>query len=414
MAVYHAIRTLSDVKEDPGSTPDDVARAQAELDRALAAVDHVSEASLLSRMNWWTVEYGLVGSLDDPKIYGAGLLSSVGESYHCLGRDVRKLPFSLSCTEVTYDITRPQPQLFVTPDFQALERELERFAATMAFRTGGAAGLSKARQARYTATVELDSGAQISGVLADFRADARGEPTFLRFSGPVALAQAGRELAGHDPSYHREGFSSPVGPLRGQARGADTLTDPELSRGRIEFASGVALEGRFTRSLRAPDGRALLATFEDCTVRHGDEVLFRPEWGTFDLACGTRVTSVFGGAADRPAWLRTQGAEPSRRVKPKSNLTPANRRLNELYAQVRAIREQNRAREAGPELGRIHAELEREFAGDWLLRLELLELAHAAGQHPEWEASARGALGRISRADPASGEMIRRGLELLR
>ena len=34
---------------------------------------------ILARMNWWTVEYGLVGDINNPKIYGAGLLSSVGE-----------------------------------------------------------------------------------------------------------------------------------------------------------------------------------------------------------------------------------------------------------------------------------------------------------------------------------------------
>ena len=37
-----------------------------------------SEMALLSRLQWWTVEYGLIGSLDQPKIYGAGLLSSSG------------------------------------------------------------------------------------------------------------------------------------------------------------------------------------------------------------------------------------------------------------------------------------------------------------------------------------------------
>ena len=42
--------------------------------------------ALLSRLHWWTVEYGLIGTLENPKIYGAGLLSSIGESVSASSR----------------------------------------------------------------------------------------------------------------------------------------------------------------------------------------------------------------------------------------------------------------------------------------------------------------------------------------
>ena len=77
LEVYEAVRALSDVKEHPASTVAQVADAQKRLDQAIAAVDHVSEATQLARMSWWTIEYGLVGDFNSPKIYGAGLLSSV-------------------------------------------------------------------------------------------------------------------------------------------------------------------------------------------------------------------------------------------------------------------------------------------------------------------------------------------------
>jgi phenylalanine-4-hydroxylase len=35
------------------------------------------------------VEYGLIGTLDNPKIYGAGLLSSIGESAWCMTDEVQ-------------------------------------------------------------------------------------------------------------------------------------------------------------------------------------------------------------------------------------------------------------------------------------------------------------------------------------
>ncbi len=47
--------------------------------------------------------------------------------------DVPKLPYGLNAIEYVYDITKPQPQLFVTPDFEHLKSVLDKFADTMAF-----------------------------------------------------------------------------------------------------------------------------------------------------------------------------------------------------------------------------------------------------------------------------------------
>src|SRR5512143_1699904 len=77
-AVYEAIRALSIVKEDPAASPDEVAAAERRLAEASASRRFVSESTRASRLYWWTAEYGLVGTLHDPKIYGAGLLSSIG------------------------------------------------------------------------------------------------------------------------------------------------------------------------------------------------------------------------------------------------------------------------------------------------------------------------------------------------
>jgi phenylalanine-4-hydroxylase len=40
----------------------------------------LSEMAQIRNLHWWTVEYGLIGTVENPKIYGAGLLSSIGES----------------------------------------------------------------------------------------------------------------------------------------------------------------------------------------------------------------------------------------------------------------------------------------------------------------------------------------------
>ena len=124
MELYDVIRKMSDLKEDPNSTQDEIEQVEKEFNEAAKAIVWVSEATKLARMNWWTSEYGLVGSLDDPKIYGAGLLSSVGESHDCLGPTVKKIPMSIDCIHYGYDVTEPHPQLFVTSDFKVLSNVL--------------------------------------------------------------------------------------------------------------------------------------------------------------------------------------------------------------------------------------------------------------------------------------------------
>lgn len=95
----------------------------------------LSEMSRIRNLHWWTVEYGLIGTIEDPKIYGAGLLSSIGESAWCMTEEVAKIPYSIEAADQSFDITKPQPQLYVTPDFARLSLVLEEFANTMALRT---------------------------------------------------------------------------------------------------------------------------------------------------------------------------------------------------------------------------------------------------------------------------------------
>ena len=211
VVLYEAIRILSDIKENPDTLPGDINRAEAGLKAAYAAVTHVSELAQLGRIAWWTAEYGLVGDLRHPKIYGAGLLSSVGESEKCLSNAVRKIPLTLDCVKQGFDITEPQPQLYVAESFDHLPSILDDLEETMAVKMGGVAGLRKALAARTVNSVVLDSAIAISGELQDFVASPVGAVEFLKFTGPVQLAINGVELAGHGRVRHPQGFSSPVG-----------------------------------------------------------------------------------------------------------------------------------------------------------------------------------------------------------
>jgi len=88
--LYQAIRHLSILKEQPNSDPKEVEEATKLVEHRQKTLGEPSEMALLSRLHWWTVEYGLIGTLKNPKIYGAGLLSSIGESVSCLEPQVKK------------------------------------------------------------------------------------------------------------------------------------------------------------------------------------------------------------------------------------------------------------------------------------------------------------------------------------
>src|SRR5256714_10177705 len=138
--LYQAIRHLSILKELPNGDPKKIEEATREVEERQKNLGNPSEMARLSRLHWWTVEYGLIGPLENPKIYGAGLLSSIGESVSCLESKVKKIPYSLAAADTAFDITTKQPQLVVCRDFTHLADVLEEFASKMAFTVGGLEG----------------------------------------------------------------------------------------------------------------------------------------------------------------------------------------------------------------------------------------------------------------------------------
>lgn len=384
--IYEAIRTLSDVKENPDSTPDIIAAAEAALERANAAVRFVSEANKVARMNWWTVEYGLLGALDRPKIYGAGLLSSVGESQACLLPRVRKVRLSLACVETPYNITEPQPQLFVAEDIPHLVSVLQDLEATLSYRRGGVYGLSQAQGSRTVTTTVFDSGIQISGRLDDYLAT--GEtPEFVRYGSPVQLCYQGTELRQQGTAHHPHGFSTPLGRLKNAAdRPLTTLTDDTLtrlglkvgSRACMELTTGFTINGILTQILRQK-GKIILMTWKDVRVTRGDQVYFEPAWGDFDMAIGEKVISVFGGPADRATYDHLETVQTSTSPARTSPFSQAELESFDAYKRVRqkrvALRDKAPDAHTGDEaLDYAEAVLTR-FPSEWLLILEALEIA---------------------------------------
>ncbi|MEP6777378.1 MAG: aromatic amino acid hydroxylase [Chthoniobacterales bacterium] len=360
--LYEAIRHLSILKEQPDTPLDQIEAATKLVEERQTNLGEPSEMALLSRLHWWTVEYGLIGELENAKIYGAGLLSSIGESVTCLEPNVKKIAYTLDAQDQPFDITTRQPQLFVTPDFDYLRTVLEEFASAMAYRVGGLEGINKAIECRNTATCQYSTGLQVSGVFTEVVTGEGKAPIYVRTSGPSALAFDGKELTGHGTDYHTEGFGSPIGKWNG---GTDFA---EGRKTKLEFESGVTVEGTIDK-LTERDGKLLLITFADCTVKHRDRLLFEPSWGKYDMAVGERIDSVFNGAADNDAYNHVALVPKERTIKVPSDAR--RKRLENLYAQVRKIRDSKIGYER---LGEIWETQQVEHSTDWLLSMEIFEI----------------------------------------
>lgn len=373
--MYEAIRHLSILKADPYSDADRIREAEFKVDAIRNEPGELSELARIRNLHWWTVEYGLIGPLDNPKIYGAGLLSSVAESRQFQNPAVKKLPYTIEAANLSFDITEPQPQLFVTPDFRTLVRVLEEFADTMSLRRGGLEGIRKAIHSGNYATCCFSSGLQVSGKFTGV-IDRNGDPVYLQTTGPTGLSVNNKELTGHGSGYHSNGYGTPVGKILGLARPLESFTVEELgqlglSAGEktvLVFESGVKVSG-FLESITTSSEMPVLLTFTCCTVNFGNETLYKPSWGSFDMAVGDRIVSVYAGAAD-PGASVFDFPLPSEKTH-KIVHTVKMKQLHDIYQKVRDIRERNCGFATLPELW---DDLKKNHPEDWLCAVEILEL----------------------------------------
>jgi len=413
--LYEAIRYLSIIKEYPDATADEIAKAEADMLNAMERNTNPSEAALLSRFHWWTVEYGLMGSPENFTIYGAGILSSVGESKACLDAKVKKIPLTVDCVNFNYDITEMQPQLFVARDFDHLIDVLEEFASSMCFRVGGPSSVKKLIDTENVGTCELNSGLQISGIFTKMETDADGNISWLQTSDQSQLAFANEELPCHGIQYHNEGYSTIIGTLVGSDKCLSDFTDADLILADIQtgrpikltYNNGYSISGTLKNILRR-DGKIVLLTISEPTISYpsgSQSDIDQSE--VFNLAVGSSVSSVFSGSADRTKF--NVYPAPSTKTTIKVQHKQPTLKLFTLYDQVAQLREIDKADRY--ELEHIHSELSA-YPNEWLLRLELLELCMNNHVEP-LSHTIRTELLALAELSAELNDLIRSGLEML-
>ena len=412
--VYEAMRHLSIMKGYPSTTKEEIKQAEEGLKNKLNTVTILSESALLTRLHWWTVEYGLVGTVDNYTIYGAGLLSSLSESKSCLDDEkVKKIPLTVEAVGTPYDITNPQPQLFVTKSCRHLTQVLEDFADQMCFRKGGAESVEVAIDSEIISTCEYSSGLQVSGLFTRLLKNSINKEIYIGTTGPTQISVNNKELDGHGISYHAEGFGSPVGPICNLMTPLEDATEYDLitlniKRERVvhlEFVSGIEVIG-VLKKIHKKLGKNVLMTFENCTVTSptGD-VLFQPEWGIYDMAVGIKISSVFSGSADKTKF----DVYPSKSEETAKKIKYSEKEKSEflIYNEIRSIRETGKNFKRIKEIIKL---LKNEKSEAWLLFLEILELLKKGSRE---YTDVRNALISISKINSKEKHLIDRGLNVL-
>jgi len=414
--MYEAVRALSILKEAEGTPTEAIEDAEKKVLELQSKEVEPSEISLIRNLHWWTVEYGLVGAVDNPKIYGAGLLSSIGESEWCMKNEVKKIPYSIDAAYQDFDITKPQPQLYVTPDFAYLQEVLEEFANTMAVRKGGWRGLKKLIDSKQIGTIEISTGLQISGVFTRMIQNDDNEVVYFETKGETALAYREKEIIGHGVNRHKTGFRSPLGKLKGINLSIENMGPRDLQAYNFydgkpisfEFESGITVEGLNVTGMRNLNGKLMLIQFTDCWVKYKDEVLFSPDMGDFDMAVGKEIISAFTGPADYHSFdLVTHKASETETIR--INQTEEEEVLNKLYSQIRNYRDD--ASENEDFLKGIFNIITENYPKDWLLSLEIYELVKKS--NTEFSEKVFNYLSDLQHRKPKIAHLIQSGLQLL-
>ncbi len=376
--MYEAIRLLSIVKEAENTPQSVIDAAEQSVNDLQNNSGELSEMAQIRNLHWWTVEYGLIGTVENPKIYGAGLLSSIGESAWCMTDKVKKIPYDISAANQSFDITKPQPQLYVTPDFAYLSYVLEEFANKMALRTGGLSGIKKLIHSKSMGTIELSTGLQISGVFSNI-IEFDGKPVYIQTQGKTALAYREKELVGHGINHHSEGFGSPIGKLKGINLAIEDMSPKDLKaygiyegkKVTLEFEGNITVSGKIITGSRNLQGAIIIISFENCTVTHNNLLLFSPEWGRYDMAVGKKIVSAFSGPADCNSFDLITHVPNSKTIK--TLKTPERKELESLYKEIRSIREGKMDTKKAFGIFEI---VSIKHSNDWLLPLEIAEILH--------------------------------------
>jgi|AntRauTorckE6833_2_1112554.scaffolds.fasta_scaffold00344_4 phenylalanine-4-hydroxylase len=89
-------------------------------------IDNKKIVTQLQRLYWFTIEFGLIKEKDTTMIYGAGIISSSGETDHVMNDDVEIKPYDIfDLIEQDFITSKIQTKYYELEDFDQLFRSIE-------------------------------------------------------------------------------------------------------------------------------------------------------------------------------------------------------------------------------------------------------------------------------------------------
>lgn len=105
----------------------------------LEYVDNPHAIELLSRVYWFTIEFGLIQEEEGLRIYGAGILSSAGETAFSLSDEPPKHAFDVAhMLDTPYRKDQFQTQYFITESYEQLYESIPEIKRLLKEKVSGA------------------------------------------------------------------------------------------------------------------------------------------------------------------------------------------------------------------------------------------------------------------------------------
>jgi len=177
----------------------------------------------------------------------------------------------------------------------------------------------------------------------------------------------------------------------------------------LNFRSGLTVQGT-VKTVEKRDGKVILISFLNCTVR--DElgnVLFEPAWGTYDMAVGDKIVSVYCGAADKDSFEEIAPVSKTSTYHPEYD--SEKKKYHELFRIVRYCRESHTSYD---QLLEVWGKIRKNFREDWLCSTEILEILNHENIYPEMAREIRIYLEMKASSEPDLTKLIHDGFYLIK
>lgn len=189
----------------------------------------------------------------------------------------------------------PQEKEFLKRDPVTLKEWSEWFPKTYQKSVTEVSLLNRALENKSTIRL-MTSGVGVEGNLSKVHYGKDGTAAYVVFEGPARLVDASKQvIAGQGTKVHAGGYSTPIGTIQKIDVSGKSKTLKALRAGdqaMLTYASGVVVKGEVAKLTFDAMGEVNIVTFKTAEVVLDQKVLYKPEWGSFDMTIGKSVDSV--------------------------------------------------------------------------------------------------------------------------